>query len=223
MVSYFKHRKWDNDSRQTYHILRRLWSPWWEMLSGWCLYCLFMMWSSHLQDFHCIWYPAAGHVHMFTIQDHFIQCISSKEFCNNLPEIDNIFPVSFFFCLLHFLMWDHCLVETFDHSYFECSSLAEWLERGQSSVAARIWTPEVSSSSESLYQQLGLWCGAKTLTLLEAGNGEGISLCEILVFSFYLPKHVDTTAQNFTYCVRFSGTKFNFTTEELICKNRWNE
>lgn len=54
MVSYFKNRKWDNDRRQTYRILRRLWRAWWETLCGWCLYCLSALKSSCGHPIHKI-------------------------------------------------------------------------------------------------------------------------------------------------------------------------
>lgn len=38
MDSYFRNRKWDNDRRQTYHILRWLLKPRWQMLYRWWFY-----------------------------------------------------------------------------------------------------------------------------------------------------------------------------------------
>lgn len=94
-----------------------------------------LMWSSHSQDLHYIWYPAAAHIQVFRVQDHISQCISTKEFSNNLHKVKNI-SLFVFLTVIIFVtfpcLWNHSFVGyvfPYYHSYFESGKLAVWLER----------------------------------------------------------------------------------------------
>lgn len=146
------------------------------MLSGWCLYCLSMLKSWCGLPIHKIFIASGILLQLLStclqyrvvLPMNFVTYLKLISSCLEFTTIPSVLWLSATFACV----WDHCFVESvsiWPHLFWiwqvsQVVSLSPSAERQRGSL---LWQQESellkSLSSESLYQQLGLWCVAKTV------------------------------------------------------------